>query len=403
VSGASLQEVAERSGVDVEQVSKLVGLGILKPRGDGSFSAGDVRRARLVSALERSGLPIDALAKVLEQGELSLAFLDLPVYDLFSELSETTFQELSARQAIPFVLLVVLREAIGFAQPSPEDFVREDELLIVPLIELQLSKGFDHAAIEGWLRVYGESLRRVAETEADWWRTQIQDPHIASGMSEVEMLELTARWGDEITALTQQALLAVYHAQQEHAWTQNFMQDVEHALDRAGLRSRIERPPAMCFLDITGYTRLTEERGAEAAADLARRLGQLVKQAADRHRGKVVKWLGDGVMLHFREPGSAVLAAMDMMDGISNSGLPPAHVGLDAGSIVFQGGDYFGRPVNMAARIAEYARPGEVLVSQEVVDASDVRDVAFTEIGPVELKGVPEPVHLHSVRRRGAD
>jgi len=84
---------------------------------------------------------------------------------------------------------------------------------------------------------------------------------------------------------------------------------------------------------------------------------------------------------------------------VGRQGLPPAHVGVHAGPVVFQEGDYFGRTVNGAARIAEYARPGEVLVSQEVVDAADGGPVAFTEVGPVELKGVSGPLRLYAARR----
>jgi len=69
--------------------------------------------------------------------------------------------------------------------------------------------------------------------------------------------------------------------------------------------------------------------------------------------------------------------------------------------VVFQEGDYFGRTVNIAARIAEYARPGEVLVSQQVVDAADRESVSFTEIGPVELKGVRETLRLYIARPNG--
>jgi adenylate cyclase len=99
-----------------------------------------------------------------------------------------------------------------------------------------------------------------------------------------------------------------------------------------------------------------------------------------------VKWLGDGVMFYFEEPEDAVLAALDMVKLVASHALPPAHVGIHAGPVVFQEGDYFGRTVNIAARIADYARPGEVLVSQEVVDAGGGRPVTFTEIGPVELR-----------------
>jgi adenylate cyclase len=90
-----------------------------------------------------------------------------------------------------------------------------------------------------------------------------------------------------------------------------------------------------------------------------------------------------------------------MVEGVADAGLPPAHVGLHAGQVLFQEGDYFGRTVNVAARIAEYARPGEVLVSQEVVDASEGIPVAFSEIGPVELKGVSGQVQLHTARPDG--
>ena len=112
-----------------------------------------------------------------------------------------------------------------------------------------------------------------------------------------------------------------------------------------------------------------------------------------------MKWLGDGVMFYFREPGDAVLAAVEMVEAVGSHDLPPAHVGIHAGPVVFQDGDYFGRTVNLAARIAEYARPGEVLVSQEVVDAGGAAPVSFVEIGPVELKGVPGTLRLHTARR----
>ena len=79
--------------------------------------------------------------------------------------------------------------------------------------------------------------------------------------------------------------------------------------------------------------------------------------------------------------------------------LPPAHVGLHAGPVVLHQGDYFGRTVNVAARIADYARPSEVLVSQEVVDASAGAPVMFSEVGAIELKGVSGTVRLHEAHR----
>jgi adenylate cyclase len=396
----SQRDVADRAGVEVEYVGKLVSLGALDPIENGAFSEGDARRARLYQGLEQAGLPLAAMVEALERGRLSFAFLDRPLYDRFAALSRRSFLDVSSQESIPLELLMVVREAIGFAQADSDDRMREDELGVVPIIKLQLSRGFETAVIERWLRVYGDTLRRITETETDWWITQVAWPSLASGLNEAEMLEATNEWGEEFASLTEQALLAIYHANQEHTWTENLIEEVEDALDRAGIRSRMETPPAICFLDISDYTRLTEERGDEAAAELATRLTPLVQRPADRHGGKVVKWLGDGVMFHFREPGGAVLAALEMLDAISGAGLPPAHVGLHAGSVVFQGGDYFGRTVNIAARIADHAEAGQVLVTQEVVNSTDRGDVAFTAIGAVALKGVSQVVELFSARRQ---
>ena len=399
MSGYSRQEVAQRAGVDPDYVDRLVELGILTPDAVDAFSPGDVLRARWVQSLERAGLPLEGMAAAVRDGALSFSFMDVPAFDQFAELSSTTFQELSARTGIPLELLMVVREAFGFAEPRPEDTVREDELSVVPVIKLQLSKGFRPVVIERWLRVYGDSLRRIAETETDWWHSEVVTPLLASGMTEVEMLEAQADLGSRMAPLREQALLAIYHGQQEHTWSQGFVENVESTLERAGLYRRLERPPAVCFLDLTGYTQLTEERGDEAAADLAVRLATLVRRSAQEHGGTPVKWLGDGVMFYFREPAAAVLAALEMAEAVGHHGLPPAHVGIHAGPVVFQEGDYFGRTVNLAARIAEYARPGEVLASQEVVDAAEGGPVTFTEIGPVELKGVPGTLRLHIARR----
>ena len=131
----------------------------------------------------------------------------------------------------------------------------------------------------------------------------------------------------------------------------------------AGIHSRLEQLPAICFLDLTGYTRLTQERGDEAAAELATTLARLVQRSSVRHGGKPIKWLGDGVMFFFPDPGPGVRAALEMVDTLADAGLPPAHVGLHAGPVLYQQGDYYGQTVNLTARIADYARSGEVLVT----------------------------------------
>jgi adenylate cyclase len=395
----SREEVARKAGVDPEYVDRLVELGILKPDGDDAFSPGDVRRARWVQSFGEAGVPVEALAAAVRDGSLSLSYLDAAAFDRFTGMSGTTFREVSERAGVPMDLLKAVREAFGYAEPRPEDHLREDELSVVPVIELQLSSGFRPVVIERWLRAYGEGLRRIAETEADWWRSEVELPFLEGGMTETEMLETQADLGSRMTPLIEQALMAIYHGQQEYAWTKSAVEDVESALEKLGLYRPVRRPPAMAFLDISGYTRLTEERGDEAAANLAGRLAALVRKSSQEHGGQPVKWLGDGVMFHFPDPGPGVVAALDMVEGAAAQELPPARVGIHAGPVVFQEGDYFGRTVNIASRIAEYARPGEVVVSKEVVDASDGTPVRFTEIGPVELKGVSGSLRLLTARR----
>jgi adenylate cyclase len=401
VTGFSKQDVADRAGVDRGYVDRLVELGILQPGGGDTYSPGDVRRARWVKGFERAGVPLEGIATAVRDGALSFSYLDATAFDRFAGVSRTKFRELSERTGVPMDLLLVVREAHGFAEPGPEDHVREDELAIVPVMELLLSFGIRPEAIKRLLRAYGDGLRRIVETETDWYRTEVELPLLEGGMTEVEMQAAQADVGSRISPLLDQTLVSIYHGQQEHAWSKSAVEGVETALEQTGLYRRVRRPPAVSFLDITGYTRLTEERGDEAAAELATRLATLVRGSSREHGGQPVKWLGDGVMFYFPDPGDGVLAALDMVEGVAAEALPPARVGIHAGPVVFQEGDYFGRTVNIAARIADYARPGEVLVTQEVVDAADLDGVGFTTIGPIELKGVAEPLNLRSVRRVG--
>jgi len=173
------------------------------------------------------------------------------------------------------------------------------------------------------------------------------------------------------------------------------IESVEAILERSGLHHTVTEPPAMCFVDLTGYTRLTEERGDEAAAEMAAALAGLVQRSASDHGGRPVKWLGDGVMLYFSEPGEAVLSALELAERVPAAGLPQTHTGIAAGPVILQDGDYFGRTVNTAARIAAHAGPGEVLVSDGVERAVHDGTVRFADVGPVELKGLARPIALH--------
>jgi adenylate cyclase len=393
----SRAEAAAHAGVTADDLSRLIELGIVRPRAGDRFTPGDVRRTGFAQSLNAAGISLDGFGEAIGRGAISLDFLDAPLFERFSALSGETFQQLSDRTGVPLQLLTVMREATGSAPPGAEDLVRDGELAIAAFIEVQLAAGFRPNAIERLLRVQGDSLRRIAETEADWWRSEVIEPALVAGKSPDEFA--ASELGALVNVRAEASMRALYQAHQTHAWTTNIIAGMETRLAAVGLHSRLERPPAMCFLDITGYTSLTQERGDEAAAQLAAQLARLVQRTSVQHGGRPVKWLGDGVMFYFPDPGPGVVAALDMVEGVIGAGLPPAHVGLHAGPVIFQEGDYYGQTVNVASRIAEYARPGEVLVSQAVVDACHEAGLAFREIGPVELKGVAGATRLHAAQR----
>ncbi len=391
------EAAAEQAGVDVEYVDRLVALGIITPA-EGGFSTGDIRRLILTKSIEDAGIPGEGLAESIRRGDLNMDFLNTPAYEKFSAFAPETFRQASERTGIPMELMAVIREAMGMPRPSPDDRLRTEELPIVEFIELQVGVGFRLPAIERLLRVQGDATRRMTESEGAWWYSEVIEPAMADGRGVAGMSD--PEFAGRINPLSENAVLAMYHVQQARAWTGNIIESLEGLLAAAGLHSRLERPPAVLFIDIAGYTRFTQERGDDVAADLAATVATLVQRVSVQHGGKAIKWLGDGVMFYFRDPGFAVTAALDMLAALGDAGLPPAHVGVHAGPVLFQQGDYFGQTVNLSARIAAYAQAGEVLVSREAAAFSRDDGIAFAEVGAVELKGVAEPVPLLRAERR---
>ncbi|MGH8957403.1 MAG: adenylate/guanylate cyclase domain-containing protein [Acidimicrobiia bacterium] len=396
----TIEAAARRAGVEVESIARYAGVGLIDVEREGEFSDEDIRRIQVLQTLEQSGLPIDGVATLVNEGHLSLGFIEAAGQYVFVPLSDRTFAEASESTGIPLETLASIRESLGGVPPDPDDLLGEEELDILGLVEFQRSLGFRPGAIEQALHVYGESLRRMAETEAEWFRSEIVGPMLESGRTEQDVGQFTSEIAPRLAELSDEAVLAIYHRQQRHAWSVNIIDGIAMGLERAGLHQRAQTTPAMCFLDITGYTRLTQERGDRAAADFAERMKRLVERPAVAQGGRAVKWLGDGVMFYFATPKSAVEAAVTMVAAVAEARMAPAHVGIHAGPVVFREGDYYGHTVNVAARIGDFARPGEILVSQEVVDRLDSEFVTFTAIGPVELKGLGEGLSLYVAERR---
>jgi hypothetical protein len=105
-------------------------------------------------------------------------------------------------------------------------------------------------------------------------------------------------------------------------------------------------------------------------------------------------------MFYFREPGTAVVAGLDLVERGPAVDLPPAHIGIHTGRVISQDGDVYGRTVNLAARIASYAQAGQVVVSHETAQRCGDRQVRFDSLGAVELKGVAKPLALYHAYRR---
>jgi adenylate cyclase len=377
-------------------VDRLIELGLVGPGGaDEPFSEGDLRRVRLIHGLEGGGLPLGGIATAVKDGDLSFDFLDLPSWDWYGGFTGTTFRQLGAQTGVPVELLQAIRESMGSARPEPDDAVHEEMLDLIPVMQVVMAAHVDLAAVERLIRVWGESIRRITEAASSFYHAQIEVPLLRSGMSEAQMLlaanELVAAGIPDVD----RAIIAMYHGHSEHTWMANVVEAIEATLEKAGLHHAGADPPAMCFVDLSGYTRLTEERGDTAAAEMAATLGELVQRSASGHGGRAVKSLGDGVMLYYADPDEAVISALELAERMPAAALPPSHTGIDAGPVILQDGDYFGRTVNTAARIAAHAGPGQVLVSDFVARSSRNPAIRFVDVGPVALKGLPNPVRLH--------
>ena len=393
--------LADLAGVTEAEVQRLVDLGILVARdGDGPFLEADAQRIRLVTACEQAGLPMAGIAAAIRDGRLSFGFLEAAPYRRWAVRSGRTYREVSQEAGVPVELLGSFLEAIGFVRMAPDGLIREDELEIVPLLQLGLATGIlDQVWSTRLGRGYAEGLRLLAGVEKDVWRARFMAPLLEAGADQQTARKRAAKLSGDFLPVVDRALLAAYRRQQELSWIEDLVEEIEVALEETGVLGRPERVPAMCFLDLVGYTRLTEEHGDQVAAELAETLAVLVNRSSREHGGVPVKWLGDGVMVHYREPAGAVLAALQMVEECPQAGLPPAHVGVAAGPVVVQGGDYFGRTVNLAARIAAYASASRVLVSERVVQRTPPQGVTFVEQGQVQLEGIARPVRLLEARR----
>ena len=333
-------------------------------------------RVRLLYAWSQAGYPPETIMRLVEKKALSITFLDAPA--LAAGRLDRRYEDIAAERRVPESLVDRLHESIGFEPPNPNDRAGEDDLALLDVMELFRSVDVPDEAVVRLFAVYADALRRLAKAEAELYEANIEERLRASGRTERELIEFGTDFGNRVSAALERALVMVYRRHRVHAWIEHSVNHVEAALDAEGIESHVPQPPAICFVDLTGYTRLTEERGDRFAADVAAQLASLVKDISRRRGGSPIRWLGDGGMFHFRDPARAVDAGLDMVEQAPASGLPPAHIGIHAGPVIFQDGDVYGRIVNLASRLASVAQAGEVVVSEEVVQQAARRSTSRT-------------------------
>jgi adenylate cyclase len=394
------EEIATRSGTTTERVRELVDLGLLESDADG-FRRRDVMRVRVVEELRSKGLDTNALAAAFSAGYLSLGYLE-SAGRRFPRTNQT-FAEFSKELGIAPETLQAVYVAIGLPRPRGDEYVREEDASALKALPVMFGAGVGEGDVLRAVRIWGDSARRVAHFQTHYFHNTIEAAFRQQGLRDNEAFEAAIRnVGMRMGHSGEQMLSWLFRRHAETFLAQHQCDHIETALEEAGIRQRSPRgDEAAAFADLSGYTRLTEEAGDDVAARASLTLAQLVNEVAADHRGQVVKMLGDGVHFYFPDPGDAVRASLAIVAAVRPRGLPPAHVGVNAGPMIYDEGDYFGRTVNIAARIASQAAADQVYVGEDLARNVEPAGFRIQKVGGFELKGIAHPVTLYEALRDG--
>jgi adenylate cyclase len=162
-------------------------------------------------------------------------------------------------------------------------------------------------------------------------------------------------------------------------------------------RSSDQIEATFCFIDLAGFTALTEAQGDLDAANIATGFAELTRSVLDRDE-RLIKTIGDAVLLTSPTPDSAVaLVERILVAAASELRFPALRAGLHHGTAILRDGDVFGAAVNLASRVASEAHPAEVLGTHLVAEAARARNLAVAELGEVMLKNVRDAIPLYSI------
>lgn len=394
----SLEDLQTLSSCEASQVERYIGLGLVAPRAEGAFDRGDVTRIRLLAALEASGVDLREVAEAVQQERLSLAFAGEVVADAVGLTTDTHQQVTSGLGLDPgFVRRVEL--AIGLPTSSPTDLIREDDRELLALVARAREAGLDEEGLARILRVFGISVRQIVDAQRQIFREHIEEQLLAEGLTFKEMLETAARSRLDLQRLGYRTVYLLLRRFLEQAVIENLVERFEQILEEHGIeRASDERTRVIVFIDLTGYTASTEEAGDRQAAEQGGRLVEIAQDRCVRHGGRVVKSLGDGVMLRFRDVESAVLAALEIVEASDEADLYPARAGVAAGPVIERDGDYFGRTVNLASRLVDVAGPGEVVLAGEATARMEAGSIRLEEGGAHDLPGFTDPTSVFVAR-----
>jgi class 3 adenylate cyclase len=379
VSGTTERDVANASGTSVAFVRRLVRAGILKRTRTGDFAPDAGAIARACHTLDEAGFGPTLVAEAMADGHLSLGFLGQwfgPVTDPSQPSTAFGLPEPDGRAPLP---------------PG------EQELLVQFLDIWRGLSPHDDPPVRA-ARILGESMRRAVEAFLDRWDEVAREDWRQGGAPAVSAPggQLSVRMASLLPDLL--AWLQRRHAQAsiEGRIVRSFEEDLER---RGRMPARTRSLPAIAFVDLSGFTRLTDELGDDVAVRSALELQDLASQNAQRHEGRLVKLLGDGVMLRFQSAAGAVRGVSELLVRIRAADLPAGHAGVASGPVVDRDGDVFGRTVNLAARLAGAAGPGELVATREVVDEIGPDAGSFAPMGEASLKGFDKPIALWRYER----
>jgi class 3 adenylate cyclase len=400
----SVAETAREAGCPEDRVRWLGDIGLLTPDTEGRFSFGDVLATKMVSALLESGLPAETIERAVAGGFLSFQRTDEYLPYEPGPLSARTFAEFQASVGPGAELLPAVFEVLGLPKPDPDSPIHVDEEALFERFLQVWQKAPDEDAPIRAARLLAQGARAAMLGWADLVDEQIAEPvrqRLYRGELEefpddvrVSFMRVTNLVPELFTWLSARYL--------EHRSVNGIVEGFERFLATKGLAPPPApvSPPAIVFVDLSGFTRLTREAGDESAVVAASSLQRHADATATRHGGRLVKLLGDGAMLRLGDARVGVEVALDLVGTMSGEGALSSHAGVHAGPVIERDLDVFGQTVNLASRIADAAGPGEVLASEAVAETARSSPFGFERIDDAQLKGLPDPVALFRVTRR---